>query len=175
MFNFMNKKNRYYKLNVCGVEYYKSTIMNGKKVFVKDKIDTFYELYLDKVEGNKYLDIVSGRVLTITYANNNLVVTPCILGADLNTLYGTKLPLNALYQDGSAFKMATEIIGTDMEEEYTTISEDIIFNNYFCNFVAETDNIDVIPKKELYNVEIVVSNDSKKGNSSKTLIRKKIN
>lgn len=173
MFGFMNKKNRYYKLNVCGLEYYKSTIMNGKKVFIKDKMDTFYELYLDKVEGNQYIDIVSGRVLKITYVDNNLVITPCVLGADLNNLYGTKLSLSALYQDGSAFKIASEIIGTDIEKEYTTISEDIIFNNYFCNFVAETDNIDVIPKKELYNVKIVISKDSKKGNNSKALVRKK--
>lgn len=133
-----------YQLNLDHVSYWQKTINSESQspVFMKSEIAS-YQLLLDKMgnprsmpedEGVYFMDLVSGRVISIKEEPDCIVIYPS----------GIKLPKESLVPDKKALEKATEILQT-REEQYIAISEDILFNTYFCNQIAQEEAIEEIP------------------------------
>lgn len=161
---FESEKNCGYSLNVHGVEYWNRTMLNGIEVFIKNKIDIPYELYLDKIGGNEnlshYIDIVTGRPFCIVSLEENLIIIPS----------GICVSKKDLYINNNVLDVATEILGSNVEESYTNISENIIYYNYFCDVISKRNNLNVIPADIVYEE----AREFKKKENIKNFIKKKI-
>ena len=142
-----------YELNLKNIEYWKKTINmdSSKTVFVKDKIDSF-TLFLDrlgnpksmpKTDGSYFIDLVSGRVLSLLEEGNYIVIEPS----------GIRVEKASLRKDKQTFAKSAKVLNQS-QEQYISTSEDIEYNTYFCNRIALRESIDEIPLK-LVNKEIM--------------------
>ena len=75
-----------------------------------------------------------------------------------------------LYINNNVLDVATEILGSNVEESYTNISENIIYYSYFCDVISKRNNLNVIPADIVYE-EV---REFKKKENIKNFIKKKI-
>lgn len=160
-----------YELKLNNIEYWKQITKSGSQVFVKDKIDSF-ALYLDKLgnpkgmpktNGNYFIDLISGRVISILEDEEYIVIKPS----------GIKVAKNCLIKNPKAISVAAEIVANDCEEDkYVSISEDIIYNTYFCEKISSRDGIKEIPLN-LVNEEIAKAREARKKGGKKTMPKTK--
>ena len=158
----MFKRKSYYELDVCGVEFWNKTIDDrGNYVYIKDRVNREYTLCLDKYGKDKYMDLVTGRPFTIYEKGDYLVILPS----------GIRVLKESLRKgNGIISKVANILDNKEDDEEYTNISEGIIYDSYFCNMISFKYGLNVIPDvfvddeinsaKKKYDEEI-------KGNSRK--------
>ncbi len=149
-----------YELKLNNIEYWKQITKSGSQVFVKDKIDSF-TLYLDKLgnpkgmpktNGSYFIDLISGRVISILEDEEYLVIKPS----------GIKVAKSCLIKNPKAISVAAEIVANDYDEDkYVSISEDIIYNTYFCKKISSRDGIQEIPLN-LVNEEIAKAREVRK-------------
>lgn len=156
MMNF--KKIDLYELNICGIEYWRKTINPQTKeiVFLKHKSEP-YTLFLDKIgrtkdmpqiNGNYYLDIVSGRLLSIIENENYIIINPSNIS----------IQKDKLIKDKKTFEKVCDVFAQE-NNEYISISEDVIFNSYFCDLISRRDNKTEISLKQV-NEEIIEARKS---------------
>lgn len=142
-----------YELNLKNIEYWKKTINmdSSKTVFVKDKIDSF-TLFLDrlgnpksmpKTDGSYFIDLVSGRVLSLLEEGDYIVIEPS----------GIRVEKANLKKDKQTLAKAVKVLNHSYDQ-YVSTSEDIEYNTYFCNKIALRESVDEIPL-ELVNQEIM--------------------
>lgn len=145
---FKSRKLDLYELNIDGVIYWKKTIHPETKevIFVKHKSDS-YTLFLDKlgnpkdmpqINGSYYLDMVSGRLLNISENDNYVIINP-------SNIY---IPKNKFIKDKGTLEKVCEVLSQD-EESYISISEDVIFNSYFCDIISQRDDVIEITLKQV--------------------------
>lgn len=139
----MFKRKSYYELDVCGVEFWNKTIDDrGNYVYIKDRVNKEYTLYLDKYGKDKYMDLVTGRPFTIYEDNDYLVILPS----------GIKVYKESLRKgNGIISKTASILDNKEDEERYTNISEGIIYDSYFCNMISFKYGLNVIPDVFVYD------------------------
>ena len=142
-----------YELNLNNIEYWKKTTdtYSAKTVFVKDRLDSF-TLFLDKlgnpksmpkIDGSYFIDLVSGRVISLLEEGNFVVIQPS----------GIRVEKINLIKNSKTLNKAAKILNHN-SEQYVSISEDIEYNTYFCNRIKLRETIDEIPL-ELVNQEII--------------------
>ncbi len=129
--------NSYYKLDVQGIKFWiRTTDENGDSVYVEDRITSDYYLYMQKIKDNKYIDYVTNRVFTIKEEGDYLVIYPS----------GVKMTKDRLEICNNIISRSMHIIDNDDKmQEYTNISGGIIFDSYFCNILAFTYGLDIVP------------------------------
>ncbi len=142
-----------FELNLKNIKYWKKTINkdSSKTVFVKDKIDSF-TLFLDKLgnpksmpktDGSYFIDLVSGRVLSLLEEGDYIVIEPS----------GIRVEKENLKKSRQTLVKSVKVINQN-RDKYVSTSEDIEYNTYFCNRIALRESIDEIPL-ELVNQEIM--------------------
>ena len=91
---------------------------------------------MQRIKDDKYIDYITNRVFTIKEEGDYLVLYPS----------GVKIPKNRLEICNDIEDVSTKIMDDDDKmAEYFTISEEIIYENYFCDELAYYYGLDVIP------------------------------
>lgn len=137
-----------YELNIEGAAYWKKTINpeTNEEVYIEIESEP-YTLYLDKIgspkgmpktTGSYYIDMITGRVFGISESENSITIEPSFVSIQKNHLSKKKDILEKI----------RKVIETE-EDKYIQISEDIIFNSYFCKEISSKENITQIPAKKV--------------------------
>lgn len=164
----MLRKNNSYAINIEGITFWRKIVDEaGNELFVKDKLQEIYKLYIDKVKDDNYLDWVTGRVFEMTDMGANFLVTPSEI----------KVPKDAVTKCYDVTSIAALLLENN-EEEYTNISEGFLYDTYFCQKISSKYGLDVIPATFVYE-EIrntrkkYIANNDKDNVKCKTLNRKR--
>ena len=147
---FRTKKLDLYELNIEEIVYWKKTINEETKeeVFRKHKSNS-YTLFLDKLGNPKdmpdtspnesyYIDMITGRIFSILESENYIIIEPSNI----------RIPKNNFTKQKDTLEKIRKVIETE-EISYIGISEDIIFNSYFCDNIFLTEGLDEIPSKKI--------------------------
>ena len=166
----MFKKRTSYEVNVQGITFWRKKVNeDNTEVFVKDSLSEPFMLYIDKVKGNKYLDWVTGRPFDMEDMGKDF-----ILGFS-----NIRISKNNTNICGDAVCKAAYILDNkDMEEEYTNVSEGILYDSYFCNIISSKYGLDIIPANFVYEEirrvrKIYKVNNDKDNIKCKSLKRKR--
>ncbi len=137
--------NKNYIIDVKGITFWKKTIKNGQEYFVKDTMKDSFNLYFENIKKNFYLELVTGRSFFIYENEYQYIIYPS------GTLVPKELFVRTSKQNNLE-KVAHIFDNKELEEIYTDISEDFIYNGYFCDAIAKRDNIDEIPAELVYDL-----------------------
>ena len=134
-----------YVLNVQGVVCWRRIIDEyGQIIFVKTKITSPEELYIEKlksqnISGNS-IDVITGRIFRIIIHEDSIMLLPS----------GITLNRNCLIEHHNVFsKGLTVLEDEDKDKKYKELSEDIIINSYFCEKISNELGLSVIPESLL--------------------------
>lgn len=166
----MLKKRTSYEVNVQGITFWRKIINeDNTEVFVMDSLNEPFLLYIDKIKGNEYLDWVTGRPFDMEDMREDILIV-------LSNIRISKNNINIC--DDAVCKAAYILDDKDREEEYTNISEGILYDSYFCNVIASKYGLDVIPANFVYEEirkvrKIYAANNDKDNIKCKSLKRKR--
>lgn len=137
-----NKKTSY-EVNVQDITFWRKKInVDNTEVFVRECLNDPFMLYLDKVKGDNYLDWVTGRPFIMEDFGKDFLLS----------LSNIRISKNNVNLCGDVVCKAVYILDDkDREEEYTDISEGIIYDSYFCNIIFSKYGLDVIPANFVYD------------------------
>ena len=115
----MLKKGTSYEVNVQGITFWRKIINeDNTEVFVKSSLNEPFMIYIDKVKGNEYLDWVTGRPFDMEDMGKDF----------LFGLSNIRISKNNVNLCGDVVCKAAYILDDkDKEEEYTNISEGILY------------------------------------------------
>lgn len=135
----MLKKGISYEVNVQDITFWRKIINeDNTEVFVKSSLNEPFMIYIDKVKGNEYLDWVTGRPFDME--------KDILIG-----LSNIRISKNNVNLCGDVVSKAQYILNDkDREEEYTNISEGILYDSYFCDIISFKYGLDVIPANFVY-------------------------
>ena len=137
----LKKKTKSYELDIKGVSFWRKVVKDNTEVFIKDKLNDSFVLYIDKVKGNNYLDWITGRAFGIEDNGSDLLIIPSGISISKKNIDSCK----------NVIDEACNILNNkELEEEYTNISEGIIYDSYFCNIISSRSGLDVIPSGSVY-------------------------
>lgn len=133
----VKKKSDNYQLNIQGIYFWVRCFNDEEEqVYTKGSICNDYYLYMQRLKDDKYIDYITNRVFTIQEDGDYLIIWPS----------GVKVPKNCLEVCNDIEEISTKIINNnDKKIEYFTISEEIIYENYFCAELAYFYELDVVP------------------------------
>lgn len=144
-------KKNLFKLDISNVEFwqrYQDTENNNFNELYRKQVCDKGTLLLDKIGNPKgmpktngcyYMDLVTGRVVSfcLTEDQEHFIILPSMVVVPKDRLVQAD---NHLYSDA-----ADILVNSDMAEEYTKTSEEILYESCFCNFIATWQGIDKIP------------------------------
>lgn len=133
----LNRKSDNYRLDVKDINFWirHLTDKNGY-VYIKGSFSEACYLYMQRIKDDKYIDYITNRVFNIQEDGDYLIIWPS----------GVKVPKNRLEICNDIEDVSTKIMDNDNKmAEYFTISEEIIYENYFCDELAYYYGLDVIP------------------------------
>ena len=133
----LNRKSDNYRLDVKVINFWirHLTEKNGY-VYIKGSFSEACYLYMQRIKDDKYIDYITNRVFNIQEDGDYLIIWPS----------GVKVPKNRLEICNDIEDVSTKIMDNDNKmAEYFTISEEIIYENYFCDELAYYYGLDVIP------------------------------
>ena len=166
----MLKKGTSYEVNVHGITFWRKIINeDNTEVFVKSSLNEPFMIYIDKVKGNEYLDWVTGRPFDMEDMGKDF----------LFGLSNIRISKNNVNLCGDVVCKAAYILDDkDREEEYTNISEGILYDSYFCDIISFKYGLDVIPANFVYDEirrfrKIYAANNDKNNIKCKSLKRKR--
>lgn len=164
------KRTSNYEINIQGITFWRKIINDDNtEVFVRDSLSEPFILYADKVKGNEYLDLVTERPFDMEDMGEDF-----LLG-----LSSIRIPKeNVSTCTGVLYKVSSVIDDKDREEEYTNVSEGILYDSYFCNIISSKYGLDVIPANFVYEEirrvrKIYAANKDKNNIKCKSLKRKR--
>lgn len=166
----MFKKRTNYEVNVQGITFWRKIVNeDNTEVFVRDSLSEPFMLYIDKVKGNEYLDLVTGRAFDMENMGGDFLF-------GLSNIRISKNNINIC--DDAVCKAAYILDDKDREERYTNISEGILYDSYFCNIISSKYGLDVIPANFVYEEirrirKIYTANNDKDNIKCKSLKRKR--
>ncbi len=166
----MFKKKTSYEINIQGITFWRKKIdEDNTEVFVKSSLNEPFMLYIDKIKGNEYLDWVTGRPFDMENMEEDFLF-------GLSNIRISKNNINIC--DDAVCKAAYILDDKDREEEYTNISEGILYDSYFCNVISSKYGLDVIPANFVYEEirrvrKIYAANNDKDNIKCKSLKRKR--
>lgn len=169
-FVIMFKKRTSYEVNVQGINFWRKIINeDNTEVFVKSSLNEPFMIYIDKVKGNEYLDWVTGRLFDMEDMGKDILI-------GLSNIRISKNNINIC--DDVVCKAQYILNDKDIEEEYTNISEGILYDSYFCDIISFKYGLDVIPANFVYEEirrvrKIYKVNNDKDNIKCKSLKRKK--
>lgn len=169
-FVIMFKKRTSYEVNVQGITFWRKIINeDNTEVFVKSSLNEPFMIYIDKVKGNEYLDWVTGRPFDMEDMGKDFLFGLSNIRISKN---------NVTICDDAVGKALYILEDNDREEEYTDISEGIIYDSYFCNIISSKYGLDVIPANFVYDEirrfrKIYVANNDKDNIRCKSLKKKR--
>lgn len=133
----VKKKSDNYQLNIQGIYFWVRYFSDNKEqAYTKGSIRDDYYLYMQRIKDDKYIDYITNRVFNIQEDGDYLIIWPS----------GVKIPKNRLEICNDIEYVFTKIMDNDNKmAEYFTISEEIIYENYFCDELAYYYGLDVIP------------------------------
>lgn len=138
----MFKKRTSYEVNVQGITFWRKIINeDNTEVFVKSSLNEPFMIYIDKVKGNKYLDWVTGRPFIMEDFGKDFLLS-------LSNIKISKE--NVTICDDAVGKALYILEDNDREEEYTNISEGILYDSYFCDIISFKYGLDAIPANFVY-------------------------
>ena len=138
----MFKKRTSYEVNVQGITFWRKIINeDNTEVFVRDSLSEPFMIYIDKVKGNEYLDWVTGRPFDMENMGEDILIV-------LSNIRISKNNINIC--DDAAYKAQYILNDKNREEEYTNISEGILYDSYFCKIISFKYGLDVIPANFVY-------------------------
>ena len=164
------KRTSNYEINIQGVTFWRKIINeDNAEVFVRDSLSEPFILYADMMKKGEYLDWVTGRPFGMVDIGNDF-----LLG--LSSIRISKENVSTC--TGVLYKVSSVIDDKDREEEYTNISEGILYDSYFCNIISSKYGLDVIPANFVYEEirrvrKIYVANNDKDNIKCKSLKRKR--
>lgn len=120
-------------LDIDGTLYWRKLLYtDGSVMFVRD--GTPFKLYLNKIGDNRYIDVITKRCFDMsTDLDGNIILE------GNRYIFGLLRP----YSDDDILNIT--------KEEYTDISESILFDSYFCNNIYLKYNLEVIPSCFVYD------------------------
>lgn len=132
----MNKKSNNYRLNIRGIKFWIRCYNDDEEqIYTKCCICDNYYLYMQKIKDDKYIDYITNRVFTMKDNGDYLIIFPG----------GIKVPKNCLEVCNDIEEVSIIIMNDDEKKtEYFTISEEIIYENYFCDELAYFYGLDAI-------------------------------
>lgn len=164
------KKGTSYEVNVQGITFWRKIINeDNTEVFVKSSLNEPFMIYIDKVKGNEYLDWVTGRPFDMEDMGKDF----------LFGLSNIRISKNNVNLCGDVVCKAAYILDDkDKEEEYTNISEGILYDSYFCDIISFKYGLDAIPANFVYEEirrvrKIYTANNDKDNIKCKSLKRKR--
>ena len=166
----MFKKRTSYEVNVQGITFWRKIINeDNTEVFVRDFLSEPFMLYIDKVKGNEYLDWVTGRSFDMENMGEDFLI-------GLSNIRISKE--NVIICDDAVCKAAYILDDKDRKEEYTNISEGVLYDSYFCNIISSKYGLDVILANFVYEEirrvrKIYAANNDKDNIKCKSLKRKR--
>lgn len=166
----MFKKRTSYEVNVQGITFWRKIINeDNTEVFVKSSLNESFMIYIDKVKGNEYLDWVTGRPFDMEDFGKDFLLS-------LSNIKISKE--NVTICDDAVGKALYILEDNDREEEYTDISEGILYDSYFCDIISFKYGLDVIPANFVYEEirrvrKIYTANNDKDNIKCKSLKRKR--
>lgn len=138
----MLKKRTSYEVNVQDITFWRKIINeDNTEVFVKSSLNEPFMIYIDKVKGNEYLDWVTRRLFDMEDMGKDILI-------GLSNIRISKNNINIC--DDVVSKAQYILNDKDREEEYTNISEGILYDSYFCNVISFKYGLDVIPANFVY-------------------------
>ena len=138
----MFKKRTSYEVNLQGITFWKKKINeNNTEVFVKNSLSESFMLYIDKVKDNEYLDWVTGRPFNMEDIGEYFLL-------NLSNIRISKK--NVTICDDAVCKAADILNDKDREKEYTNISEEILYDSYFCDIISSKYGLDIVPANFVY-------------------------
>ena len=138
----MLKKRTSYEVNVQDITFWRKIINeDNTEVFIKSSLNEPFMLYIDKVKGNEYLDWVTGRPFDMEDMGKDILI-------GLSNIRISKNNINIC--DDVVCKAQYILNDKDREEEYTNISEGILYDSYFCDIIFSKYGLDVIPVNFVY-------------------------
>lgn len=169
-FVIMFKKRTSYEVNVQDINFWRKIINeDNTEVFVKSSLNEPFMIYIDKVKGNEYLDWVTGRLFDMEDMGKDILI-------GLSNIRIFKNNINIC--DDVVCKTQYILNDKDREEEYTNISEGILYDSYFCDIISFKYGLDVIPANFVYEEirrvrKIYKVNNDKDNIKCKSLKRKR--
>lgn len=166
----MFKKRTSYEVNVQGITFWRKKVNeDNTEVFVKDSLSEPFMIYIDKVKGNEYLDWVTGRPFDMENMGEDILIV-------LSNIRISKNNINIC--DDAVYKAQYILNDKNREEEYTNISEGILYDSYFCKIISFKYGLDVIPANFVYEEirrvrKIYAANNDKDNIKCKSLKRKR--
>ncbi len=139
--------NNNYIIDIKGITFWRKIIKNGQEYFVKDTMKDSFNLYFESINKNFYLELVTGRSFYV-YKNeeqDNYIIYPSGISVSKELFVKTSI-------QNSLVKVAHIFNNKELEEIYTDISEDFIYNGYFCDIIAKRDNVGEIPAELVYDL-----------------------
>lgn len=149
-----------YELKLNNVEYWeKINLPQEGEVFVK-KIGGDFSLYLDRYRkldgGYNYIDMISGRIIYTKEDNDYIqILYP----------YGVIIPKENMIRVKDKLELIAETV-EKKEEEYTLISDNVLFYSAICNKISKETMLDVI-RVSLVKEELKIKNEDVKRTRTK--------
>ena len=166
----MFKNGTSYEVNVQGITFWRKIINeDNTEVFVRDSLSEPFMIYIDKVKGNEYLDWVTVRPFDMENMGEDILIV-------FSNIRISKNNINIC--DDAVYKAQYILNDKNREEEYTNISEGILYDSYFCNIISSKYGLDVIPANFVYEEirrvrKIYAANNDKDNIKCKSLKRKR--
>ena len=141
-----------YELNLDKAVFWQRTVVDNDVKYIKKNIDSKFDtLQFFKISKPSVLpysecmwfrDCFSGRTLCVNIFDGKLVVYPC----------GIELSEDSLKKIKSFNSYTDEILLNDNNlDDYINVSEDFLFNSYFCELINKETGIEEIPERILNN------------------------
>lgn len=123
-------KSTYFKLDLNGISLWQREIINGKefyqKIVLEEKEENLNSIIIDRVKKDCFLDLITGRPVYITKNTDNETITIYPSG-----IIVSRTSLKNITPK-EAYNRWCMILDLNLEEEYSKISEELIYNGYLC-------------------------------------------
>lgn len=136
------KKRINYELDMIDLNYWKIvTDKDGNEFFIQDRLNDSFILYIDNFKKEQCLDWVTGRVLSMKDVGDYYLLTPSNIKISKD---------NVNKGVGVIDKVVNILNDINKLQEYTNISEGLLYYSYFCNYLSFKYGLKVIPVNMVY-------------------------
>lgn len=136
------KKRTNYELDMIDLNYWKIvTDKDGNEFFIQDRLNDSFILYIDNFKKEQCLDWVTGRVLSMKDVGDYYLLTPSNIKISKD---------NVNKGVGVIDKVVNILNDINKLQEYTNISEGLLYYSYFCNYLSFKYGLKVIPVNMVY-------------------------
>lgn len=167
-----------YELGLDKAVFWQRAVVDDEVKYIKKNVDSKFDTlqffrignpsWLPCSDGMWFRECFSGRLLSIDESNDKIIIYPC----------GFDLPKESLKRIKSFNSYTDDIMISDKNmDDYINVSEDFLFNSYFCNLINEETGLNEMPeellKKKINEINKINENTDFYDRNGKKLNRKK--